>query len=449
MNTESRKIEEAAEKPGKAMPVKPTSLGLSGVLIILLLFLGGGYTLYQMVQKIPDDMTFIDASDFDAKEDPYVKSNRPTDFVHWRPRLHPNVKTIRKQPSIENEIQEEASASAPTAPVIVSTSTTAMPMSVPTSIADMGEGLSLGDGFGGGDLDEGLGGDGLGSKDGGGSTLEGTFYDLKLKRNGASSGLKGDPQGEAAVVEALAKFFRSWSEQELNKYYKSETKLYASCWYLPITLAKYAPIAYEVGDPTKPESQWESKPSAWLAVYRGRVIAPKTGKFRFIGTGDDLLAVRFNGETVLEAGYFAPSYYDKTNPTGCYIAEPVKRERFLKNRKEYEMITGIRGCDKWDKEIGGLVAGKEFNVEEGEVYNIEIAVADITGDSVGFVLFIEDVTYGKSVRARQYDLFRTCDTNPDYDKVMQAIKEAKCGSPAAKRIPFNEDSWVWESVPED
>ncbi|MBR5875457.1 MAG: hypothetical protein IKZ10_01330 [Akkermansia sp.] len=386
----------------------------------------------------------------------HVVQAAPASFVSYKPKAKPNAKTTRKQPSEENAIQEEASASDPTTPVIVSNSPNAVPMPIATSMADMGEGLSadigIGDGLGAGDLGDGLGGggDGMGSKEGGGSTLEGTFYDLKLKRNGAPSGLNGGPANEGGVVAALSKFFTSWNEAELNKYYKSETKLYASSWYLPVAAAKYAPIAYEVGDPKKPESQWECKPAAWIAVYRGKVVAPKTGKFRFIGTGDDFLAVRFNRKTVLEAGYRAPSYYDKSNPTGCYISEPAKRAEFLKKRKGYEMITSVTGCGKWNGEIGGLVAGAEFSVREGEAYPIEIAISEIPGGCFGFVLFIEDVTEGKNSKAKQYDLFRTCDTNPDIDKVMKALQETGCSWPGGTtRIPFNEDSWVWESVPMD
>ncbi len=382
-----------------------------------------------------------------------VVAAEPASFVSYKPKAKPNAKTTRKQPSEENAIQEEASASDPTTPVIVSNSPTAVSMPIATSMADMGEGLSadigLGDGIGAGDLGESMGGggDGLGSKEGGGSTLEGTFYDLKMKKNGAPSGL--NPSDQAGVVTALAKYFASWNEQELNKYYKSETKLYASSWYLPVASARYAPIAYEVGDPNQPESKWECKPSAWLAVYRGRVIAPKTGKFRFIGTGDDFFAVRFNRKTVLEAGYWAPSYFDKNNPGASMIMHQDRREAFLKKRKGYEMITSVTGCDKWNKEIGGLVAGDVFSVREGESYDIEIAITEIPGGAFGFVLFIEDVTDGKNSHAKQYDLFRTCDTNPDIDKVMQALKEAKCEMGGAQRIPFNEDSWVWECVPVD
>lgn len=377
----------------------------------------------------------------------------PASFVAYKPKAKPNAKTTKKQPSEENAIQEEASASDPTTPVIMSTNPNAVPMPIATSMADMGDGISadigLGDGFGAGDLGDGMGGggDGLGTSEGGGSTLEGTFYDLKMKKNGAPSGIS--PSNQNQVIEALSKFFTNWNEAELNKYYKSTTKLYASNWYLPVALAKYAPIAYQVGDPKKPESQWECKPAAWIAVYRGRVIAPKSGKFRFIGTGDDFFAVRFNRKTVLEAGYRIATYYDKKNPNRCWISgDPAKREAFLKDRKGYEMITSIKECGIWNNELGGLVAGSEFKVSEGEQYDIEIAISEIPGGKFGFVLFIEDVTEGKNSKAAKYDLFRTCDTNPDPEKVLQALRDVGC-SAENTRIPFNTDSWVWESVPMD
>ena len=384
-----------------------------------------------------------------------VAISEPASFVSYKPKKKPNAKTTRKQASEENAIQEESSASTPAQAVIVSNSPTAVTMPMSTAIADMSDGLSadigLDTGLGAGDLGDGMGGggDGLGSKEGGGSTLEGTFYDLKLKKNGSPSGLKGEAANQIPVIEALSKFFTNWNESVLNNYYKSETKLYASSWYLPVAKARYAPIAYEVGDPNKDEKTWECKPAAWIAVYRGRVIAPKTGKFRFIGTGDDFLAVRFNRKTVLEAGYRAPTFFDKKNPTGCYISEGPKREAFLKARKGYEMINSVTGCDKWNSEIGGLVAGEVFSVKEGDTYDIEIAITEIPGGAFGFVLFIEDVTDGKNSKAKQYDLFRTCDTNPNIDKVMQALKETKCEIGGGKAIPFNEDSWVWEVVPED
>lgn len=388
----------------------------------------------------------------------HIVNAQPAQFIAYKPKAKPNAKTTKKQPSEENAIQEESSASDPTTPVIMSTNPNAVAMPIATSLADMGDGISadvgLGDGFGAGDLGDGLGGggDGMGGTDGGGSTLEGTFYDLKKKRNGAPSGIQ--PSNQMQVVEALAKFFASWNEAELNKYYKSPTKLYASNWYLPVAYAKYGPIAFQVGDPKKPESQWECQPSAWVAVYRGRVIAPKTGTFRFIGTGDDFFAVRFDRKKALTAGYRLATEYDKKSPDDCFTyhgdaaVRQKRSEKFLKENRGYEMIKGVPGCGIWDSELGGLVAGAPFKVREGESYDIEIAISEIPGGKFGFVLFIEDITDGKNSKAKQYDLFRTCDVNPDVDKVMKALKDAGCHA-GENRIPFNTDSWVWESVPMD
>ena len=369
---------------------------------------------------------------------PDVEVTRAT-FIPYRPRERkkPDEKTTRKHPSVENAMQEEAAASTPAA--------VQMPMA--TAIADMSDGLSadvgLSDVLGRGDSDDepGKWRGGLNSSEDVSIPLEGIFYDLKRKRNGRPSGLES--ADEMQVVEALSKFFAKWNVRELSQYYRADTRSYVFCWYLPVAKARYGPIAFEVGARDKDESIWECKPSAWLAVYRGRVIAPKTGKFRFIGMADDFIAVRFDSKTVLEAGYFAPTFFStKATREKCRLSAPANREAFLNARRGYEMITSISGCDKWNAEIGGLVAGAPFFVKEGEKYNIEIAVADISGDTVGFVLFIEDVTAGKNPRAKRYDLFRTGNINPDVDKVIQAIKDAGCYE-SDNRIPFNEDSCIW------
>ena len=392
----------------------------------------------------------------------YIAKPQQASFVSYKPKKKANAKTTRKQVSEENAVQEEASASEPTTPMLVSNSPNAVPMPIAATAMDMGEGISadagLGEGLGAGDLGDGLGGggDGLGSKDGGGSTLEGTFYDLKKKKSGAASGLKAGAENQNAVIEALAKFFTNWNEAELNKYYKSETKLYASSWYLPVAYAKYGPIAFEVGDPKKPEAQWECQPACWVAVYRGKVIAPKTGTFRFIGTGDDFLAVRFDRKTVLDAGYRLPTRWDKANPRAAWVSGAGDGDNFRRDiasgkdkaRKDYKFIKGIPGCSIWDNELGGLIAGTPFKVKEGDSYPIEIAISEIPGGKFGFVLFIEDITEGANNNGKQYDIFRTCDTNPNPEKVMQALKDAGCHCGEYK-IPFNEDAWVWESVPMD
>lgn len=279
--------------------------------------------------------------------------------------------------------------------------------------------------------------------------LKGYFYDLKQTKDRQPTGLRGSLTNEQEVVKALRDYFKSdWSKKKLSKYYRSADAFYVPFIYMPPVSARYAPLAFGLGDALKPESQWECKPSAWLMVYRGRVIAPRTGKFRFIGTGDDYLGVRFNGKNVLEAGYRIPLMYDEKNSRAYWISggDKKSREQFLKSRKGYELVRGIPGCRVWDSELGGLVAGTPFSVKAGAVYTIEIALSEIPGGKCGFVLFIEDITHGKNSHAGCYDLFRTADVLPDTKAIDEMYKQNRCYvSPCT--IPFNENSPVWRIAP--
>ena len=418
---------------------------LSAVLSCLL-FLGlGGLSLWAVKELIEEVLP----PSFAAYEEP--RTEEPP---------NPNPQTSEEMASAESSASPEAAS-----PMLVTDSATAVNMPISAPSMDMGDGLSLevglGDGFGSGDLGEGLGGggDGLGTTSGGGSTLVGTFYDLKKTARGGASGLNGGAENQNKVIEALAKSFsfNSWNEAALNKYYKSPTKLYASNWYLPVAQAKYGPIAFQVGDPKKPESQWVCKPAAWVAIYRGTVKAPVTGKFRFIGTGDDFFAVRWKGKTVLDAGYRLPTLWDPKNPTACWVSGGAGGDRFRQNiadgkdkdRRHYQFIKGVPGCGIWDNELGGLIAGNPFDVKEGEEYDIEIAISEIPGGKFGFILFIEELDKKgnpkDTTKGKKYDLFRTTDSNPDVQKVMQALKDAGCHA-GNNNIPFNEEPYVWEVV---
>lgn len=296
---------------------------------------------------------------------------------------------------------------------------------------------------------------GLGAEDSSFSALEGIFYDLKKYKNGSPTGLNGGVEKQNKVIEALSEAFRfnAWDATELDKYYQADTRLYADYWYLPAARADYAPIEFKVGKATNPVSPWVCQPAAWVVVYRGKVIAPITGKFRFIGTGDDFLAVRFGGKTVLDAGYRLPTLWEQKNPNACRIGDSNGQQwrNNIKNgkdkqRKDYNFIKGIPGCTIWDNELGGLTAGTPFDVTEGKAYDIEIAIAEIPGDTFGFILFIEELDKkGKpkdTTKGKKYDLFRTTANNPNVREMTQALKAANCYTQDAN-IPFNVDSYVW------
>lgn len=154
--------------------------------------------------------------------------------------------------------------------------------------------------------------------------------------------------------------------------------------------------------------------------------------------------MRFNKKTVLEAGYIIPSLCVNNDASRARMsyADSQKKASFLKSRG-YELLQNIKGCSRWNIDLGGLVAGKEFAVREGESYEIEIAISEIPGGSFSFVLFIEDVTEGKNSRASQYDLFRTDDTVPNVDELKKYLESIGCFA-GNFVIPFNTDSPVWK-----
>ncbi len=313
----------------------------------------------------------------------------------------------------------------------------------------MGLDSDLGDGLGDG-------GAGLGSGSPGGSALAGTFYDLKRTRSGGKTKLfPAEGQGFTALAELYeiyASVIRSWSPATLEKYWKSPTQLYASSFYLPMCDANYGPIAYQCAETTKP--------SAWVAIYRGKVRAPKSGKFRFVGTGDDFIAVRFNRKTVLEAGYIIPSKYDKKDPVaspqlsafnelGKQYIEKIKAGKDPDHRG-YEYTALPEGW-AWNM-AGGLTAGTVFEVKEGQVYPIEVMISEGQGDAFGFALLIEDMTdnpQGKKPDAeRVFDLFRTNFTLPKPDELKTLLQEANCLRTDELQCPtYNMDSPIWVAVP--
>lgn len=340
--------------------------------------------------------------------------------------------------------------------VIVSTSAGAVAMAdvdVPVSDVSFGTGAEIEMGMGaslGSDIGD--GGEGLGSSKGGGSTIEGTFYDLKLTKSGSKTDLaswneKGEPSAHAGKVTKILNEFitKDWSPTVLAKYYRSRTKLYAGSFYLPSCNASYAPVAYKCADRVKPQ--------AWVAIYKGKVQAPKSGKFRFVGTGDDVLAVRFNRKTVLEVGWCIPSRNNHTigsimNEAGKkYYDEITKREENPVTYYQYPEI------GKWNRELGGLTAGDVFEVKEGKVYPIEILISEIPGGAFGFALLIEDLTDPTDKKASNgspiLQLFRTNFVEPTKATLEAALKtpEKDYRMGGMECPPYDRDSMIWKTQP--
>ena len=379
----------------------------------------------------------------------YFATEQPAEFISYVPPAEDAPP--RAVPTTPKLSQKAATPSNTVAPSVI-VSTGAAPVAMAQLDIEMDdssdEGLSIDIGIG---MDTGLGedlgdaGGGMGSSSPAGSALEGTFYDFKLTKSGAPTGITAQTRGK--VYKLLNGFVKSWSKSTFARFYQSKAKLYASNWCLPSCNANYAPVAFQCKD--------KCQASAWAAVYRGKVKAPKSGKFRFVGTGDDLLAVRFGGKMVLEAGWAIPSLYDDKKPEECGTMGSMMsgqgkqyhkdiKEKKLRDRRDYEFIMP-KETKKWNDELGGLTAGAHFTVKEGSSYPIEILISEVPGGAFGFVLFIQDITEG--TKGASLDIFRTNFSVPDMGAVKKMVEDAKCAMGEMQCPKFNADSPIWIAVP--
>lgn len=261
---------------------------------------------------------------------------------------------------------------------------------------------SLGGGFGGTGTGKGLFGDGdgpgpglnapgglgtnpFGMIDPNANSLEGSFYDLKQTRGREPTGV---------TVEQTREIIRDfvnggWKDRDLAKYYKAGRTLYQNRIHIPLMPAEQAPAAFDC--------EKEVQPSRWVVVYRGSVTPPKTARYRFVGAGDDVLVVRFNGRHVFDHGF-------TSGTTGIYIASHVP---FFKGetendelrklvRRDYPMKLPVTYHEypttrNWNRSIGGLAVGAEFEAVAGRSYPIEILISEIPGGLFCASLLIEEV----------------------------------------------------------
>lgn len=339
------------------------------------------------------------------------------------------------------EVQRETSSSSHAeTPVKVVVAAAAAPVSLPKIDIDPpdepvmleeGTALGMGDGFG---PDLGDSTSAFGTSQPSGSTLVGTFYDTKQTPGGRPTNLSQDQ-----FYSILSRFVtHGWDEKDLNRFYKSPQQLYAAQFYVPRTSANEAPKAYGCAD--------KVKPSRWIAIYRGKVRAPKSGTFRFVGAGDDVIAVRFNNENVFDYGWFQASLGKQTASTK-WIAAMENKPGYDDLKKELK-TAGINvppvtfykysSSGHWNRTMGGVVAGKSFKVKQGNVYPIEILISEIPGGEFGMTLLLEEVGMAPMSKdpktgAPILPLFRTNYGVPKPDKNKE-------------HVPFDEIGIVWESI---
>ena len=260
---------------------------------------------------------------------------------------------------------------------------------------------------GGGDMGDGRDGDGRGNTVG---MLQGVFYDLKQTRGRQpNDDFRGIPRGgwRSERVQPTLKIMRSfvngaWRREydsqgrvhypDLDRYYSSPTRLWNSCFYTAEGIdADLAPKSFECGN--------EVDPAAWVCIYSGNVVAPFTGKFRFLGTADDVILVRFNKEIVLDYGwasYSVGTYFNNSFPNGEQDLRLLKdsspnstRNKSPLYSKQRLEVYSPRGNDS--NPAHSLAKGAVISVKEGEVYPIEVLISEMPGGDFYEALYIEQL----------------------------------------------------------
>ncbi len=263
---------------------------------------------------------------------------------------------------------------------------------------------------GGGKMGDGGEGDGRGNLKG---MLQGVFYDLKQTADRrptevASSNMHHD------ILPIMRRFVNgSWQRQydnegrvhypALDQYYCSSTRLWNSCFYIPVQInAEEAPAAFQC--------EKEVRPSAWVCIYSGNVVAPFSGKFRFVGFGDDVLIVRFNKKIVFEYGWYSYSIgrrFEAYDDWVRYLNSDSNRQAISESElySRHKLDVYDPGFDRH-----GIAKGPVVEVQEGQVYPIEILISEIPGGSFNMMLFVEQLDasgHFSESNPEPYTLFRT------------------------------------------
>ncbi|MBQ7730529.1 MAG: hypothetical protein IJT68_01690 [Lentisphaeria bacterium] len=308
--------------------------------------------------------------------------------------------------------------------------------------------LPFGQVGGGGKMGDGGEGDGRGNLQG---MLQGVFYDLKQTKDRKPTEVNADTN---RILPILKEFVLGTWKQEYDKqgrvhypafdqYYCSPTRLWSPCFYIYSRPAEEAPEAFRCQD--------EVEGRGWVCIYSGNVIAPFTGKFRFIGSCDDIIVVRFNKQIVLDYGWHSATL-------GSYLGngwnDDLRKSMMgdVQNDRYRRMIADSPLYSKHKLEVyspemdhnHGLAKSPVLEVEQGEVCSVEILITEFPGIRFNAFLFMEQLDENNEPvnedHQSQYTLFRTSlgipmpgEHRPDYG----VLPEFKPYGPIWRVAPSN------------
>lgn len=259
-------------------------------------------------------------------------------------------------------------------------------------------GSGAGDGAGGG-------GGGFGASEAIPGGLVGRLYDFKQRPDGTA--ISYQLEDPAEFVDRVVRLQRAnFSDAALARHFQAPRELHLTHLAIPLTDAASGPEFFG--------AEGVIEPSGWIARYRGTIRAPKDGSFRFVGLGDDYLAVFLRGRMRLAACWpdIQEAIGGRWRP-----GEP--------DRPHASPFSGVR-----------LVQGDWVRMREGEELEIDLVIGERPGGKVGFVLMIEE-------RGAEYR--RATDGRP----LLPLFTTAPFGSDERERITRDFGDWEfeWDEVP--
>jgi hypothetical protein len=125
------------------------------------------------------------------------------------------------------------------------------------------------------------------------------------------------------------------------------------------------------------------------------VVAPFTGKFRFVGAADDVMFVRFNKEIVLDYGcasFSIGEYWTMDRSASNLRALKSDSANEIRNRSSLyrQLKLDVYPARDGDSRAAyDLAKGMPISVQEGQVYPIEVLISEIPGGHYSQALYIE------------------------------------------------------------
>ena len=278
--------------------------------------------------------------------------------------------------------------------------------------------------------------------------LQGVLYLLTRRAGGrstliASSGKKEDediivfPVLQKFVLGSWPMFTNSKGERyysELEQNFKRQAAPGFSYFYQDRVSWEKGAELFRCG-----ESVGEA---GWVAVYSGYVVAPFSGKFRFLGFCDDMMVVRFNRQIVIDYGW-------RSLTTGLSLDSGTIDYHSILNgksatREEKRVINESPLYSKNRLEVSfpdfdeqhGLARSPVLSVQKGQVIPVDILLGEQCVNRFCMVLLVECLdTNGRPFDnpSKSIFLFRTTSELP----------ELTDGGSLPK---FNADSPVWKVV---